>query len=67
MYISKTEPKVGEVFELEGINAICKEDTSEMSTSCVGCCFFKSGVCYKIACTMTQRSDRKDVHFVKVD
>ena len=61
------DPKVGEKFELNGINAICKEDTSEMIIPCVSCCFYKSGQCYKIACMRTQRSDGKEVHFVKVE
>lgn len=60
------DPKVGEKFELGGINAICEDDTSEMFIPCLYCCFYKSGYCDKIACMEMQRSDGKEVHFKRI-
>ena len=58
------EYKVGEKFEIEGVEYVCKVDTDE-----VGCdlCEFVLFCSEEAFCSKHKRSDGLDIHFEKVN
>ena len=54
------ERKIGEVFEVDGVNIVCVEDTDE---STCNDCFFSKRDCGDIKCIYSNRKDNKNVLF----
>ena len=59
----KKEYKIGEKFELDGVEYVCKQD--DVNSPCVGCML--SDYCDEFACCMGEREDGDGVHFEKVN
>lgn len=61
--MKRIEPKIGEVFELNGKRYICKKNDQP------GCfyCDVKYRDCFHLACGEYERKDGVDVSFVEVE
>ena len=56
------EYKVGEEFDIEGVEYVCVEDAE--NSPCIGCRL--SNFCKDFNCCMGDRKDGLDIHFEKV-
>ena len=54
------ERKIGEIFEVDGVQVQCVEDKSNR---CCLDCFFKHSQCWDIQCSDYQRMDKRSVIF----
>ena len=60
------EYKVGEKFELDGVECVVVDDNGD-DFQCSGCHIFSTGGCRKARCMSTSRGDGKNIHFEKVN
>lgn len=65
----KTEYPVGSTISIEGVNCKVVEDIGLSEYNCHECILNgkREGImCMNLACLVTEREDRKDVHFIKI-
>lgn len=60
------EPKIGEVFTLDGMTLRCVMDKGKEVDCCRNCALYTSESCLMAACAACDREDRTFVHFAKV-
>lgn len=66
----KIEYPVGTKISIEGVNSKVVEDIGLSGYNCNECilnCKREGVTCRHLACLNTEREDRKDVHFVKIE
>ena len=65
-----TEHPVGSIISIEGVNCKVVEDIGLSEYNCHECILNgkREGImCMNLACLNSEREDRKDVHFVKIE
>lgn len=63
----KTEYPVGSTISIEGVNCKVVEDIGLYCNDCILVCKREGITCRNLACLNSEREDRKDVHFVKIE
>lgn len=63
----KTEYPVGSTISIEGVNCKVVEDIGYNCNECILGCKREGITCRNLACLNSEREDRKDVRFVKIE
>ena len=63
----KTEYPVGSTISIEGVNCKVVEGIGLYCNDCILCCKREGITCRNLACLNSEREDRKDVRFVKIE
>lgn len=63
----KTDYPVGAIISIEGVNCKVVEDIGRNFNECILGCKREGITCRNLACLNSEREDRKDVHFVKIE
>lgn len=63
----ETEYPVGSTISIEGVNCKVVEDIGRNCNECILGCKREGITCRNLACLNSEREDRKDVHFVKIE